>query len=336
MTRHRQDLLQFTKKGIYCPKADVYIDPWKPVARALVTHGHSDHARPGSKHYLCTPLSKPILLHRLGHQHFIETVDYGEIVSVNGVQFSFHPAGHIIGSAQVRVERNGEVWVVSGDYKTDEDPVSGEFEVVPCNTFITESTFGLPVYRWPDQSIVIEEINTWWKNNAENGRTSVISAYSLGKAQRVIQSVDHTIGPVFCHGAVQTMNDIIRVMGVGLAQTRYLDDDIPWETLRSALVVAPSSALSSPWMKRFKDCATAAASGWMALRGTRRWQSVDRGFVLSDHADWEGLNDAIEATGAKRVIVTHGYTDIFARWLREQGYEASTEKTMYEGEEAVE
>lgn len=327
-------LLKFTPSGIWCEQADVYIDPWRKVDKALVTHGHSDHARPGSRHYLCTELSKPILKHRLGASCDISTLRYGQFVTVNGVKFSFHPAAHIIGSAQIRVEYKGEVWVASGDYKTDDDSISGSFEVVPCNTFITESTFGLPVYQWRPQSEVIGEINDWWRQNKEAGKASIISAYSLGKAQRVLQNVDISIGPVYCHGAVYQMNEVLRQAGIPLREAKHVDDEVGWEDLQGSLVIAPGSAFGSPWMKRFKSYSTASASGWMALRGRRRWQSVDRGFVLSDHADWNGLNETIKATGCERVIVTHGYTDIFAKWLRELGYDAQTEKTMFGEEES--
>lgn len=325
-------LLCFTSNGIYCKEAGVYIDPWKRVNKALITHGHSDHARPGMKHYLCTDLTRPILHHRLGRQMSIDTVRYGQKVNINGVKFSFHPAGHVVGSAQIRVEFKGEVWVVSGDYKTQSDGISGDFELVRCDTFITESTFGLPVYQWPSQDEVIKEINSWWRANADEGRASIISAYSLGKAQRILQNVDPSIGPVYCHGAVEVTNRVLRDAGVPLKETRNLDDSVAWEQLKKALVIAPGSALSSPWMKKVKSYSTAAASGWMAVRGTRRWQSVDRGFVLSDHADWNGLNQTVKATGAHRVIVTHGYADVFAKWLCETGIQGETEKTMFEGE----
>lgn len=326
------DLLRFTANGIYCRQAGVYIDPWKPVAKALITHGHSDHARPGMKRYLCTTLTRPILQHRLGRGIRVDTVEFNEEVNINGVKFSFHPAGHVIGSAQIRAEYKGEVWVVSGDYKTQDDGISGAFELVPCHVFITESTFGLPVYRWPAQDKVVTQINRWWASNRADGKASVLSAYSLGKAQRIIQNIDVSIGPVFCHGAVQLTNEAIIAAGVRLRETRLLDDSVGWDELKGALVIAPGSSLSGPWMKRFRDCSTAAASGWMAVRGTRRWQSLDRGFVMSDHADWNGLNDTVEATGAERVIVTHGYTDTFARWLNDKGIQGQTEKTMFEGE----
>jgi putative mRNA 3-end processing factor len=253
---------------------------------------------------------------------------YGQQVSINGVKFSFHPAGHVIGSAQIRVEHKGEIWVASGDYKTVNDGISGAFEVVRCHTYITESTFGLPIYQWPSQKEVFKEINAWWSANKMESRTSIISAYSLGKAQRILHNVDQSIGPVYCHESVDSMNRVVRSAGVDLAESRLLTNEVKWDQLKGALMIAPGNAYGTPWMEKVKACSTAAASGWMATRSSRGWQSVDQSFVMSDHADWAGLNETINATGAERVIVTHGYTDVFAKWLRARGYDASTEKTM--------
>jgi putative mRNA 3-end processing factor len=326
-------LLEFTKAGIYCPQADVHIDPWRKVKRALITHGHSDHARTGHSAYLCSETSVPILRHRLG-KISVEGMAFGQVRNINGVNFSFHPAGHIIGSAQVRVEYQDEVWVASGDYKTVDDGFSEAFEPVACHTFITESTFGLPVYQWKPQAEIIEEIDHWWKTNRSEGRTSVIGAYSLGKAQRIIANVDASIGKIFCHGAVEKMNKALREAGGILPETAQVVPGSDKQLYAGALIVAPPSALGSDWMKNFRNTETASASGWMQLRGRRRWGALDKGFVLSDHADWPGLNAAINATGAETVYVTHGYTEIFSRWLKERGYDARTVNTKFGEEEA--
>jgi putative mRNA 3-end processing factor len=325
------NLLTFTQNGIYCPPADVYIDPWRPVKKALVTHGHSDHSRWGHEKYLAHHDSVPIIKHRLGEIN-IMGVEYGEFIKVNDVNFSFHPAGHIPGSAQVRVEYKGEVWVVSGDYKLEDDGFSVPFEPVRCHTFITECTFGLPVFRWKPQEEVMASINDWWKNNREKNLTSVLIAYSLGKAQRLINHLDPSIGTIYTHGAIENMNEVIRVMGKSLGTTKRVTADLKKEDFRGALVLAPPSAIGSTWMRKFQPFSLGIASGWMALRGTRRRRAADRGFVLSDHADWDGLNQAIKDTGAERIITTHGYTEIFTNWLKEQGYVAITEKTTFEGE----
>ena len=325
------NLLQFTQRGIYCEKADVYIDPWKPVRRALITHGHSDHARPGHKYYLCAHNSVPILKLRLGNHIKVAGIDYNKELIINGVKISFHPAGHIIGSAQIRVEYKGETWVVSGDYKIEDDGISEAFEPVKCHHFITETTFGLPVYTWKPQKEVFQDIAEWWNDNKEEGKVSVLTAYSLGKAQRIIQNVE-SLGTIYTHGAIENMNKTLRSNGVDIRDTTLVTPETSFSELKGNLVIAPPSALGSPWIKKFKNCSVGIASGWMALRGIRRRRGADRGFALSDHCDWDGLNTAIEQTGAQHIYATHGYTSIFSQWLNEKGYDAQTVSTEYEGE----
>lgn len=325
-------LLSFTKKGIYCARANIYIDPWKPVDYAIITHAHADHSRGGSKFYLSHHLSKPIIQYRLGADINIESVEYNEARTINGVKFSFHPAGHIIGSAQIRVEYKGEVWVVSGDYKLEDDGFCAPFEPIKCNVFITECTFGLPVFKWQDQSSVFEEINSWWRKNVAEGKATILTGYSLGKAQRLIQGVDESIGKIYTHGAIENTNEVIRKMGVKLKETHYVDPDKKKKDYAGALIISPPGALGTSWQKKFQPFEVGMASGWMNLRGPRRRRSVDRGFVLSDHADWQGLNSAIDATGCEKVIVTHGYTTIFSKWLNDKGIETKIENTEFEGE----
>ncbi len=336
-----KDLLQLTENGLYCPAGRFHIDPWRGVERAIITHAHADHARLGSRHYLTTPQGEFVLQQRLGADAAIDTLPYGRELAHNGVRVSFHPAGHILGAAQVRLEHAGQVWVVSGDYKREHDPTCTPFEPVKCHTFVTESTFGLPIYRWPGPERVFEEINSWWRRNQEAQKASVIFAYALGKAQRVLAGVDPGIGPIFTHGAVENVNEAYRASGVSLPETRRVSEEADahrrtpllaskqWHT---ALIVAPPSANGSPWLRRFGSIATAFASGWMQIRGTRRRRAIDRGYVLSDHADWPGLLEAIAATQAGRVWVTHGYSAVVARWLREQGLDAQVVATRFEGE----
>lgn len=327
-------MLEFTNRGLYCPAADIYIDPWRPVARALITHAHSDHARRGHGTYLATRSAAPAIRHRLGDID-METVAYGEVRRIGDVAISFHPAGHIPGSAQIRLERNGEVWVVSGDYKLESDGVSEAFEPVRCHSFVSECTFGMPVFNWRPQAEVMGEINGWWRQCREAGRVAVIGAYSLGKAQRIIAHLDTTIGPIVTHGAVEAMNDVLRGQGIAIPATRPAAG-LRKADMAGAIVVAPPAALSSPWLGRFGDVSTAFASGWMAVRGIRRRRGVDRGFVMSDHADWQQLRDAIRATGAERIFVTHGFTSVFQRYLEEAGFDAHIVATEYEGETAGE
>lgn len=323
-------LLRFTKKGIYCEEADVYLDPWRPVNKAIISHGHSDHSRAGHQRYITHHRNIPIIRHRLG-QINVSGKEWGESFVINGVKFSLHPAGHIVGSSQIRVEYKGEVWVFSGDYKTESDGLASPFEAVKCHTFITECTFGLPAFKWTPQKEVFDEINRWWSNNKEQGMTSVLFGYSLGKAQRLLKHLDPTIGKIYTHAAVENLNEVIRSV-VSLPETIRITKETNRDEIKGQLVLAPPSAHGSPWLRKMVPFVTASASGWMTFRGARRRRAIDKGFVLSDHCDWKGLLTSIEATGAERVICTHGYSDIFSRYLREKGYEAYTESTQYEGE----
>ncbi|WP_439155455.1 ligase-associated DNA damage response exonuclease [Yoonia sp.] len=326
-----KDILTFTDRGIYCPAGDFYIDPWRPVDRALITHAHSDHARPGMGAYLSTTGTAPVMRHRLGAIR-LDTIRYGEVRQIGGARVSFHPAGHVPGSAQIRVAVGGQVWVVSGDYKTIADGLSEPFEPVKCHAFITECTFGLPIFKWTPQDVLASQINDWWAANAAAGRTSILGAYALGKAQRLLATVDPAIGPILTHGAIENTNDVLRAQGITLPRTIRVTRDTVHKDHPGALVLATPSALGTTWARRFGPASTAFASGWMALRGVRRRRAADRGFIVSDHADWDGLNDAIGATGASRVFVTHGYTGSFQRWLTGQGYDAHVVSTDYQGE----
>lgn len=323
-------LVEVTSKGLYCSPADLYIDPWRAVPRALITHAHSDHARGGSGLYLAHEHCVPLLKARLGKIQ-AQGYSYGSTLYVNGVRISFHPAGHVPGSAQIRLEYKGEVWVVSGDYKTEADGLTPAFEPVPCHTFITESTFGLPVYNWRPQAEVFSDINEWWASNSAEDVVSVVVAYSLGKAQRILKHLDPHIGPVLVHPAVAEMNAVIRGF-LPLPDCGILHSKLSVKDYRNALLLIPPAATGTAGTERFRPSATASASGWMSLRGARRWNAYDRGFVLSDHADWKGLVGAVKSSGAERIFVTHGYTATFVRWLREQGYDAHELNTLFEGD----
>jgi putative mRNA 3-end processing factor len=325
-------LLEVTDRGLYCSAGDFYIDPWQPVGRAVITHAHGDHARVGSGSYLAAQRGVEVLRARLGDDAVIQGVGFGETTTHNGVRISLHPAGHILGSAQVRIEHAGEVWVVSGDYKTVADRTCDAFEPVRCHVFITESTFGLPIYRWRTNDELVAEVNNWWRSNRERDRTSVIYAYSLGKAQRVLASLDPSIGPLLIHGAVERFVPPYRAAGIELPDCCRATTENARETRGRAMVIAPPSAAQTPWLRKFGDISTAVASGWMQIRGARRRRAVDRGFAISDHADWDGLLAAIEATGAEENIVTHGYRSALARWLREHGKQSRAIATAFEGE----
>ncbi|HTQ10533.1 MAG TPA: ligase-associated DNA damage response exonuclease [Fimbriimonadaceae bacterium] len=326
------ELLTLSDCGLYCPHGDFHIDPWKPVDRAIITHAHSDHARWGMRRYLCSREGERVLRLRLGPEMRIDTVEYGEAMHIGGVRVSLHPAGHVLGSAQVRLEHRGEVAVVTGDYKTDPDPTCSAYEPLPCHLFVTESTFGLPIYRWLPQSEVFEEIHRWWQGNQEEGKASLLMGYALGKSQRALAGLDPTVGPIFLHGAVRRVADAYRQTGIELPPFRQA-----WEVGKGfdwskAIIIAPPSANGTPWLRRFGDHSTAFMSGWMAIRGFRRRLAVDRGFVLSDHVDWPSLMTAIRSTGAERVWATHGYSQAVVRYLLEQGLDAKVLPTRWEGE----
>lgn len=329
------ELVVARPEGLYCPPGDFYIDPWRQVERAVITHGHGDHARTGHSHYLAAAAGEGILRKRLGEDINLLTLEYGEVINHHGVKLSLHPAGHVLGSAQVRLEYKGEVWVASGDYKVEADGTCPPFESVRCHTFITESTFGLPIYKWQPQSEIFADINQWWQNNADNNRTSVLFCYAFGKAQRILSGLNPHIGPILVHGAVEPLNKVYREGGVNLPATQYVSEMQDKSQIGKSIVLAPPSAQGTTWMKRFGDYSDAFASGWMQLRGTRRRRGVDRGFIMSDHADWPGLQAAIQATGAERVFVTHGQVHPMVRWLCEQGLDAQGFVTEY-GEEAAE
>jgi putative mRNA 3-end processing factor len=325
-------LLQVNANGLYCSAGDFYIDPWNPVPFAIVTHAHSDHARWGSRRYLAAQDGLGLLRVRLGMDAEIEGIPYGETRSLGGVRVSLHPAGHVLGSAQVRIEHRGEVWVVTGDYKRQPDPTCQPFEPVRCHALVTESTFGLPLFRWKPTEEIAGEINAWWRENQAQGRASMLYAYAVGKAQRVLAYLDPSIGPIFLHGAMLATTRAYREAGVALPPTSTVlaaPKDQDWS---QAIILAPPSAHGSPWLRRFGDLSTAAASGWMRVRGIRRRKAMDRGFVLSDHVDWPALLQTIDESEAEQVFVTHGYTGPVVRYLRERGLQAAILETRFLGE----
>ncbi len=333
MANTADDLVVQRPEGLYCPQGDFFIDPWRPVERAVITHAHADHARTGHAHYLAAAPAEGVLRARLGTID-LQTAEYGARIVHNGVTVSLHPAGHVLGSSQVRLEYEGRVWVASGDYKVAADATCAPFEPVKCDVFITESTFGLPIYRWRPDAEIFADINAWWKSNADVGRASVLCCYSFGKAQRILSGVDPSIGSIIVHGAVAPLNRAYIEAGVALPETHMVSEVSDKSEFTKSLVLCPPAAGGSSWIRRFGDHSNAFASGWMLLRGARRRGGYDRGFVLSDHADWPGLLSAIGATGAERVIVTHGSIPTLVRYLTEQGLEAGSFDTEYGSDDA--
>jgi putative mRNA 3-end processing factor len=327
-------LIEPTDAGLYCAAGGFHIDPWKPVTRAVITHAHGDHLRAGSDAYLCSRPSLPVIRQRLGDAASVTAIPYEGVVTMDGVRVSLHPAGHILGSAQVRVEHRGEIWVASGDYKRQADPTCTPFATQRCHAFITEATFALPVFRWDPPAVTVGDMLTWLDEMRAAQRPAVVFAYALGKAERVLAELqaagwDH---PAYVHGSLMPLVDAYRSAGVTLPQVVRATEAPRGADFSGALVVAPVSARGSTWMRRFRDHASAFASGWMRIRGARRRRGYDRGFALSDHADWDDLLRTIAETDAERVFVTHGYTDTLARFLTERGLDATGWRTQYEGE----
>ena len=315
-------VLQVRPEGLFCPAGDFFIDPRVQVERALITHAHSDHARSGHKSYLCSNTTQSLLKVRLDYNARVEGMKFGEKRKIGDATVSFHPAGHILGSAQIRVEVKGHVWVVSGDYKPQVDRTCEPFELVPCHGFISECTFGLPVYRWMPEELIHRQINAWWKENRANRTPSLLFAYSLGKAQRVLAGLDPEIGPIFVHGAVDAFVRIYRDLGIDLPVVEKADPKLS-QDYAGAIILAPPAVEDSNWTRSFRQAKRGFASGWMAIRGARRRKNLDRGFVLSDHADWKGLIEVIEGTGAEEVLMTHGNGDALVRYLSERSVKAA-------------
>lgn len=321
-------LVKFTKKGIYCIPGKFYLDPWLPVDHAIISHGHADHARYGMKHYLCQTDSKAILKHRLGQDISIDTLPYDVPKQINGVQVSFHPAGHVIGSAQIRMEYKGFVVVFTGDYKVKDDNLTIPFHPIKCHEFITESTFGLPIYNWLSEAEIQKQMMDWVSKNKDHNRTSVFIGYSLGKAQRIMKLMEG-VDQIYVHSAIHNLNTAIESSGIMLPKTELLTYDFKKEDLQNKIVILPPALLGSKLLKRIPNAATAICSGWMQIRGNRRWKAVDAGFAVSDHADWNGLLSAVKATEAEKVYVTHGSQATFSKYLNELGIPSEEVKTEY-------
>jgi putative mRNA 3-end processing factor len=326
------DLVVQRPEGLYCPAGDFFIDPWRRVERAVITHAHADHARTGHRRYLCAERGAGVLKARLGRVDALGLA-YGEPITIGDARVSLHPAGHILGSAQVRIEAGGEVWVVAGDYcvstQGDANPTCEPFEPVRCDCFVTEATFGLPIYRWPRHGDVFGDMNAWWQANADAGDASVVGAYSLGKTQHVLACIDASIGPVYVHPAADAINAAHAAEGIALPEVRPWSELTDPAALRGALIVAPPGA-DAPWRwQRATRVREAFASGWMQQHKARHRAGLDRGFVLSDHPDWPGLLAAVAATACSRVIVTHGDEAVLVRALAERGLACGTFRTAF-------
>jgi len=318
-------LLQQTPSGLYCEIGDFFIDPVKAVNRALITHAHADHSRYGMNAYLSHHFNEGVMRKRLGDSISFQGINYNETININGVKVSFHPAGHIPGSAQIRLEYKGDIWVVTGDYKCNDDGLSTPFEPIKCRVFYTESTFALPVFHWEPQAKIFQEIHDYWKQCQSNGEHLIITAYSLGKAQRLLNNLNRRTGPVYCHRAIIEMNEALNESGALENADHDFWDYAPMSNLsdtqvsleKPGIIISPASGISDAFLKKIKNYRIANCSGWMAIKGRQKWDNLDRGFVLSDHADWNELTWACKETGAEDIRPVHGYTDVLKRWITE-------------------
>lgn len=326
------ELIEFTNKGIFCRQGNFYIDPWFPVDFAVITHGHADHARWGMKKYLCHHFTKPILKRRIAEDISVQSLQYGETITKNGVKITFFPAGHIIGSAQVLLEYKGYRAVISGDYKLQNDGLSTPFETVKCNEFVTESTFGLPIYNWLSVPEINEKMQQWVLHNQNLGKTSVFVGYSLGKAQRILKALDG-VDEIFVHTSIANLNEAFEEVGINLPDYETLNFTGNLKEIQGKIVIVPPALLDSNVIKKIPNPATAICSGWMQVRGSRRWRSADAGFAISDHADWKSLLEAVKNTEAEKIHVTHGFTDTFSKYLNEIGFNADVVQTQFGNEE---
>ncbi|TGM53424.1 ligase-associated DNA damage response exonuclease [Leptospira adleri] len=331
------EMIVLTPAGLYIPQADVYVDPWKGVPRAILTHAHSDHTRKGSAHYLCAESGFHLTQERLGKKARIETLPYGRAVYSNGVRISLHSAGHILGSSQVRIEYKGKVTVISGDYKTVPDPTCEPFEILKCDTFLSEATFAKPYYIWENPTFVFQNILNFILENQELDSISLLYGYSLGKAQRILKGLsnvaeERAIGlDFFAHDSILSMNQRYEESGIVLPKTKPLDQWIPNSKNLFVFLAPPSSPIPNP---DFKKIRSAFCSGWMQLSKNRKAGSFSKGFTLSDHADWNELIQTISFTEAEEVLLTHGDTNDIVRYLREKGKNAKTLKTKFHSEES--
>ncbi|NBS12329.1 MAG: ligase-associated DNA damage response exonuclease [Gammaproteobacteria bacterium] len=323
----RDPLVVVTREGLYCPKADAYIDPWRPVETALITHAHADHARPGSRQYHCLASGAGLLTERV-RPDSLSTHDAHEPITMGALTVSWVPAGHVLGSAQIRLSDGEQVWVVTGDYKRTADPSCDPFEPIQCDVLITEATFALPIYRWPSMDQVMDDLCQWWDHALLKNRQPVLYCYALGKAQRIMAEL-----------ALRTTREVCIHPTIAQLLPAYLDQGIPlcpWHVLTSGqkappgtLILAPPGAQGGRLITQFRALDEAMASGWMQIRGVRRRRALTQGFVLSDHADWDGLLQTIKDSGASRVLATHGETRVLTDYLNRMGVEAARLSTSF-------
>ena len=309
------DLIKYTSSGLYCELADLWIDPNKPVKRAIITHAHMDHFTFGCEEYISTYETAIILKERIGKGINIKTYDFCEDFKINGINFSLHPSGHILGSSQIKLTLADEKWLITGDFKRQRDETCKEYEKVKTDFIISESTFGLPIFKWDEPQNTATDITKWVNSSQE--KTSILFCYSLGKAQRLLNEISKTNfkNKIYTHSTIHKMNNCYKKLGVEVIDTRKFDQKKNNEDLKGSLILLPPSLNKNSFIKNFKEIQTGFASGWMSIRARRKRSGYDKGFAISDHADWEAILNTIKESKAKNVFFHHGDSEALNRYL---------------------
>ena len=312
------DLIKYNKSGLYCKIADVWIDPNKPVKRALITHAHMDHFTFGCDEYISTYETAIILKDRIGKDINIKTYDYGKVFKINGTKISFHPSGHILGSSQIKFNFADEKWLITGDFKRQKDETCNEYEIVKTDYLISESTFGLPIFKWDEPQNIAEDIAKWVSHSQE--KTSILFCYSLGKAQRLLNEISKTNfkNKIHTHSSIYKMNNCYKKLGINIIDTKKFDKNKNFEDLKGSLILLPPALNKSSFLKNLKNIQTGFASGWMSIRALRRRSGYDKGFSISDHADWMAILNTIKESEAKNIFFHHGDYETLNRYLKEK------------------
>ena len=317
MITSRQNLISQKSQGLYCESANIWIDPYKSVEKAIITHAHSDHFTNGCREYICSIETGLLLKKRFGNNINLKTVEYDKKFLINGINFSLHPSGHILGSSQIKIMTDSETWLITSDFKRQKDKTCKSYERLKTDFLICESTFGLPIFNWESTNKIIDKI-TKWVNQSEDS-TSILFCYSLGKAQRLLSELNRqNFKNIYVHKSINNINTIYKNLGIELEEAKIFDNNLEINNLKDCLLLLPPSLNNQNFLKKFKRFQTGFASGWMSIRALKKRSGFDKGFTISDHADWNGLIKTIKESEAKRVFLNHGDGESLANFLRDK------------------
>ena len=313
----KQNLILQKSQGLYCEPANVWIDPYKPVEKAIITHAHSDHFTNGCREYICSIETGLLLRKRFGNNINLKTFDYDKNFFINGINFSLHPSGHILGSSQIKINAGSEVWLITGDLKRQKDKTCRSYKKLKTDFLICESTFALPIFNWESTQKIIDNITKWVFQNEDS--TSILFCYSLGKAQRLLSElITQNLKNIYVHKSINNMNIIYKKLGIELEEAKLFNNDIEINNIKNSLLLLPPSLNNRNFLKKFNRVQTGFASGWMSIRALKKRSGYDKGFTISDHADWKGLIKTIRESEAKRVFLNHGEGEYLANFLRDK------------------